>query len=193
MGLIGASSVAAHAVAIQVASITFMVPLGVGQAATIRVGLAYGAQDNPSVRRAGWAALTLGVGFMAVIACVLLAIPRTVTGLFLDLTDPTAQEAIGLAVSFLTIVAIFQVFDGAQCVCSGVLRGLSDTRLPMIIAGIGYWCIGLPLGLYLAYPIHLGGGGLWIGLAVGLASVAVMMMTRWILHPVLRKLGQIAG
>ena len=187
MGLIGPDSVAAHAVAIQVASITFMVPLGVGQAATIRVGLGFGAQDDGAVRRAGWSAVTLGVGFMAVIACVLLSVPQTVVGLFLDLSDPTTQRATGLAVSFLTIVAFFQVFDGAQCVCSGVLRGLNDTRVPMIIAGIGYWCIGLPLGLYLAFLTHLDGAGLWIGLAVGLGSVAVMMMGRWIAHPALSK------
>ncbi|MDJ1160054.1 MATE family efflux transporter [Chelatococcus sp. SYSU_G07232] len=180
MGLIGAASLAAHSIAIQIASLSFMVPLGLGQAATVRVGLAYGADDTQGIRRAGWTAFAMGVGFMACTALVMMAAPRMLVGVFLDLDDPANAPVVELAVSFLFFAALFQVVDGAQAVGAGMLRGLHDTRVPMVYAALGYWGVGLPLGTALAFPAGLAGRGIWIGLATGLAIVAALMLQRWL-------------
>jgi MATE family multidrug resistance protein len=180
MGLIGASSIAAHAVAIQVAAFTFMVPLGLSQAVTVRVGLAFGRRDREGIARAGWTAFVLGVTFMALMALLILAIPHRLVSLFLDPADPANAEVIGLAVSFLFIAALFQIFDGAQAVGAGMLRGLHDTKVPMAFAAFGYWVVGLLTALGLAFGLGWEGLGIWIGLATGLAVVAVLMMLRWI-------------
>jgi len=179
MGLIGRDSIAAHAVAIQIASITFMIPLGISQAATVRVGLAFGAADRPGIARAGWVALGLGTGFMAAMALVLLVAPRALIGIFLDLADPINANIIALAVQFLMVAAIFQIVDGAQNVGAGALRGLQDTRWPMVFAAFGYWGVGIGVGTALAFPFGMKGLGLWIGLASGLAAVAILMVWRW--------------
>jgi MATE family multidrug resistance protein len=179
MGLIGASSIAAHAVAIQVAAFTFMVPLGLSQAVTVRVGLAFGRRDREGIARAGWTAFVLGVAFMALMALLILAIPHQLVSLFLDPADPANAEVIGLAVSFLFIAALFQIFDGAQAVGAGMLRGLHDTKVPMAFAAFGYWVVGLLTALGLAFGLGWEGLGIWIGLATGLAVVAVLMMLRW--------------
>jgi len=179
MGLIGAAALAAHQIAIQLAALTFMVPLGIGQAATVRVGRAYGARDVEAVHRAGWTAVGLGVGFMAMMALMMLLVPRLLIGAFLDPYDPRNLPVVELAVSFLALAALFQIVDGAQAVGGGMLRGLHDTRIPMLYALLGYWGIGLPLGVALAFPGGLGGVGIWVGLATGLAVVALLMMRRW--------------
>jgi MATE family multidrug resistance protein len=180
MGLIGADSLAAFAIALQVASLTFMVPLGLAQAATVRVGLAFGAGDRDGIGRAGWTAFAMGVGFMALTAATMILAPRPIVSAFVDLDDPGNAAVVALAVSFLGFVGMFQIVDGAQVVGQGMLRGLHDTRVPMIFAGIGYWGLGLPLGIYLAFKAGLAGEGVWIGLAVGIAAVAVLMTVRWI-------------
>jgi MATE family multidrug resistance protein len=180
MGLIGEQSIAAHAIAIQLAALSFMVPMGLSQAATVRVGLAFGRRDRAGVARAGWTAFTLGVGFMTMTGLVMLAIPHRLVTLFLDPAIPTNGEVIRLAVSFLLVAAFFQIFDGAQVVAAGMLRGLHDTRVPMICAGIGYWVIGLATGVGLGFGLGWEGVGIWIGLAAGLASVAVMLLARWL-------------
>lgn len=178
MGVIGPTVLAAHAIALQVASITFMVPLGLGQAATVRVGLATGAGDTVAAGRAGWTAWGLGIAFMAGMGLVLTIWPQVIAGLFLnDQGDSAAVQQ--QAALFLTIAALFQVADGAQVVGAGMLRGLKDTRMPMVFAGIGYWVLGIPLGALLAFPFGLGGIGIWIGLAGGLGVVAVLVTTRW--------------
>jgi MATE family multidrug resistance protein len=179
MGLIGASSIAAHAVAIQVAAFTFMVPLGLSQAVTVRVGLAFGRGDSDGIARAGWTAFVLGVSFMALMALTILAVPHQLVSLFLDPADPANTEVIGLAVSFLFIAALFQIFDGAQAVGAGMLRGLHDTKVPMAFAAFGYWGVGLLTAFGLAFGLGWEGLGIWIGLATGLAVVSVLMMARW--------------
>jgi MATE family multidrug resistance protein len=180
MGLIGAVSVAAHAVALQIAAFTFMVPLGLSQAVTVRVGLAFGRGDRDGIARAGWTAFALGVSFMALMALVMLAVPRQLVTLFLDPADPANAPVIPLAVSFLFLAALFQIFDGAQSVGAGMLRGLHDTRVPMLFAGFGYWVIGLATSVGLAFGLGWQGVGIWTGLAAGLAIVAVLMLSRWI-------------
>lgn len=179
MGAISPSALAAHAIALQVASLTFMVPLGFSQAATVRVGFAVGAGDRPAVGMAGWTALGLGVGFMAISALVLILFPGWVVALFLDPARPDNAPVVVLATQFLTIAGMFQLVDGAQVVGAGALRGLKDTRVPMLFAGFGYWLLAIPLGAALAFWAGLGGRGIWIGLAVGLGVVATLMVSRW--------------
>jgi MATE family multidrug resistance protein len=179
MGRIGASELAAHAIALQIASLAFMVPLGVSQAVTVRVGRAFGAGDPGGVTRAGWTAFALGTGVMAFSALLMVAVPRTLVGFFLDAADPANERVVAFALSFLMLAALFQLVDGAQAVGAGMLRGLQDTRVPMIYAAVGYWGIGLPVGVALGFGTGLRGVGIWIGLALGLAVVAGLMLWRW--------------
>jgi MATE family multidrug resistance protein len=180
MGLIDAASLAAHAIAIQIASISFMVPLGLNQAVTVRVGLAHGARDRDGVFRAGWTAYVLGVGFMALTALVMITWPMALIGAFIDTTDPANATVVGLAVTFLAFAALFQIVDGAQAVAAGMLRGLHDTTVPMLYAAIGYWGVGMPLGVLLAFHYGLRGNGIWIGLSAGLTVVALLLLVRWL-------------
>ena len=179
MGLIDRDSLAAHAVAIQIAALTFMVPLGIGQAATVRVGLAYGRKDAAAIRRAGWLALIVGTAFALSAAVLLVVFPRQLAGAFLDLHDPANARTAALAVSFLSVAALFQLVDSAQAVGAGVLRGLQDTTMPMIFALIGYWVIGIGVGTLLAFPLRMEGVGIWLGLASGLGAVALLLLLRW--------------
>src|SRR3954449_382118 len=181
MGWIGAPAVAAHAVALQIAALTFMVPLGLGQAVTVRVGLALGRRDQAGVTRAGWTAWVMGVGFMGAMALVMWSIPRQLVTLFL--TDaPENESVITLAVSFLRVAAAFQLVDGAQVIGAGMLRGLHDTRWPLLFALFGYWGVGLGIGSWLAFGADWKGVGIWVGLAAGLAAVAALMLARWLLR-----------
>ncbi|WP_375454474.1 MATE family efflux transporter [uncultured Methylobacterium sp.] len=190
MGLFGARQLAAHAVAIQVAAICFMVPNGVAQAATVRVGLRRGAQDADGMRRAGHVALALGLGFMVACASAQLGAPRLLIGLFLDLDARENAAVIPYAVGFLGLAALFAVADGVQSVMLGMLRGLQDTRVPMLIAVGGYWGIGVPLGAGLAWGAGLEGTGIWLGFCAGLFVVAVLLAARW--HR-LTRIGPAAG
>lgn len=181
MGWIGAPAVAAHAIALQLAALTFMVPLGLGQAATVRVGLALGRRDRKGIARAGWTALVTGVAFMGVMALVMWSIPRTLITFFLS-DQPKNAVVISLAVSFLRVAAAFQLVDGAQVIGAGMLRGLHDTRWPLVFALVGYWVVGLGIGVWLAFTQDWKGVGIWVGLASGLAAVAALMLARWILR-----------
>lgn len=179
MGLIGVYELAAHAIALQAAALAFMVPLGIGQAATIRVGMAYGARDQQWMQRAGRVAMTMGVGFMALTAMLFWLAPGWVILLWLNPSDPANAAVIPFAASFLAMAALFQLVDGAQVVGAGLLRGLQDTRIPMLFAGLGYWVIGLGGAVYMGFYTPLKGQGIWLGLVVGLASVALLMGLRW--------------
>ena len=142
------------------------------QAATVRVGLAFGRRDRDGIARAGWTAFTLGVSFMALMAFVMLTFPHQLVALFLNPADPANAAVIPLAVSFLFVAALFQIFDGAQSVGAGMLRGLQDTKVPMAYAAFGYWGIGLVVAVGLAFGLGWQGVGIWTGLATGLAIVA---------------------
>ncbi len=173
MGGFGAVPMAAHQVAINLASLTFMVPLGVGAAAAVRVGQAVGAGNLEGVRRAAVAALICGVGFMALTG-----------GLFLGAPDLLAEaytsvpEVLALAVILIPIAGFFQIFDGIQVVSAGILRGMGDTRAPVVVNILGFWCLGMPVSLVLAFRLGLGPPGLWWGLVVGLGSVALFLLFR---------------
>ncbi len=179
MGILGTAELAAHAIALQCASVAFMVPLGVSQAAIIRTGLAAGAGDRAGVGRAGWVALALGAVFTAMTALLFWLAPLSLVELFLVLDTPENRAVAELTVALLAVAALFQLVDGAQVIGAGVLRGLRDTRVPMVYAAIGYWGIGFVASVVLAFPLGLGGVGVWLGMALGLAVVAVAMLRRF--------------
>ncbi len=179
MGLINEASVAAHAIALQIASLTFMVPMGLGQAATVRVGLAYGRRDPVGITRAGWTGFVLGTSFMALMAVLIYLFPEALIGIFVTPVDAETTKVFDLAVGFLMVAAIFQIVDGAQVVGAGMLRGLHDTKVPMFFAAFGYWVVGIGVGAWLAFEQDWDGIGVWTGLATGLAIVSVLMLIRW--------------
>jgi MATE family multidrug resistance protein len=160
----------------------FMVPLGLGMAATVRVGIAYGRGDAEGVRKAGWTALAMGMGFMSLTCIIFIAVPHTLVGIFLNRADPGNAEALRLAAIFLAIAGIFQLADGAQVVAAHALRGLSDTRVPMVLAIIGYWAVGLPVAYVLGFVLDWRGAGIWLGLAAGLGFCAVVLVIRFALR-----------
>jgi multidrug resistance protein, MATE family len=179
MGWIDTASVAAHAIALQIASVTFMVPLGLAQAATVRVGIGYGKRDPQLIHRAGWTGFFAGTGFMAVMAALMWLFPGALVSIFMDAHDAKNAQVVALAISFLAIAALFQIADGAQVIGAGMLRGLHDTRWPMAFAAVGYWVVGIGVGYWLAFHQGWKGVGIWVGLAVGLGIVAVLMLARW--------------
>ncbi|WEK42697.1 MAG: MATE family efflux transporter [Candidatus Sphingomonas colombiensis] len=180
MGLLGVDQVAAHAVALNIAAIAFQVPFGVSQAATIRVGMAFGAGDPRWIALAGKVALMLGIGFMGISAIAMWIAPRLFVSAYLDVSDPANATVVSLAVSYLAVAAVFQLVDGAQAVAAGILRGLQDTRVPMLVALFGYWVVGFGTAIALGFWTPLAGVGIWIGLAAGLLAVSILLTWRWI-------------
>lgn len=178
MGRIGEAQLAAHTIALNVASLAFQIPFGVAQAATIRVGMAYGARDPVGIGLAGRASLMLGIGFMALTALFIWLFPSPILSVY-GLDGDRNPALVGFAMQFLVVAAAFQLFDGAQTVTAGVLRGIQDTRVPMIIAVCGYWIGGYGTAIYLGFWTPLAGLGVWIGLAVGLIIVAALLFVRW--------------
>lgn len=178
MGTFGLASLAAHQIAITIPSLTFMIPLGIGLAATVRVGLAAGAGDSIAARRAGFTAILMGAAFMCVTALILLLWPREIAVLWLP-DDATNRDVLALAVGFLHVAAAFQLMDGVQVTAAMSLRGLKDTRGPMWLAGASYWLAGAPMGIALAFWAGLRGMGVWLGLAFGLAVAAITLATRF--------------
>ncbi|UOR16391.1 MATE family efflux transporter [Qipengyuania aquimaris] len=179
MGNIGATQLAAHTVALQIAALAFQVPFGVGQAATIRVGYFYGARDSEGMKRAGWTGIAVGTGFMMLTAMAMILIPKPLLAIYIDPWDPKNALLVAFALKYIVIAAAFQLFDGMQAVAAGALRGLQDTRVPMWIAAFSYWVPGIGLSLYLGFYTPLEGVGVWIGLAVGLTVAALLLTSRW--------------
>jgi multidrug resistance protein, MATE family len=178
MGLLGADALGAHQLVFNVIGVCFMVPLGLGQAATVRVAFQLGLGAPAAARRAGFVAVALGAGFMAVIAVLLWAAPRALVSAYLDLADPANDRIAAIAVQLFLIAALFQVFDGVQVIAAAALRGYRDTAVPMLIAAIGYWAIGFVGGWLMAFPLGLGAVGLWLGMALGLGVVAIALTVR---------------
>jgi MATE family multidrug resistance protein len=173
MGRLGTDAVAAHQIALNLASLTFMVPLGVSAAATVLVGRAVGQGQPESVRHAARAALFVGVGFMCCTAILFIVVPSLFAMVY-----SRDVAVVALAASLIPIAGVFQVFDGLQAVSAGVLRGLADTRYPMVIGLVGFWLVGLPISLWLAFSMGLGPQGLWWGLVAGLVAVATLLLLR---------------
>jgi len=180
MGRIGTVAIAGHQIALNLAALTFMVPLGIGGAAAVLVGRAIGAADPGTARRMAGAGLLTGASFMAVTAVLFSAAPRLFGRLY---TDDAA--VLSVAGTLIPLAALFQVFDGTQAVCLGVLRGAGDTRVPVLITMLGYWILGIPVSLLLGFRLGWGPRGLWWGLVIGLVVVALILLGR-----VRRRLGQ---
>lgn len=178
IGLLGAAALGAHQIALTTASITFMVPLGLGRAATVRVAGELGAGRPSAARRAGFVALALGIVFMGAMAGVLWVFPRALIGAYIDITAPANRQVVAIARHLLAIAALFQVFDGTQVIAAGALRGYKDTMVPMMLAAFGYWGAGFIGGALLAFPLGQGAVGMWWGLALGLAAVAILLTLR---------------
>lgn len=178
VGLFGADALAAHQIAINYASITFMVPMGIGQAATVRVAGERGAGQPDAARRAALLAMALGTGFMAVSAVVIWTLPRTIVAIYVTADDPANAALVALALRFLVFAGLFQMVDGMQVVAAGALRGYKDTVVPMFCAALGYWLIGFAGGWALTFPLGLGPIGMWWGFVLGLATVAGLLTTR---------------
>lgn len=173
MGRMGQVPVEGHQVAVNLASFSFMFPLGISIAAGVRVGNAIGAGDMPAARRAAFASLVSGIGVMCCFALLFLIFPGEFAALY---TDQPASAAV--AATLIPLAGIFQIFDGTQVVSIGILRGVGDTRTPFIMNILGFWCLGVPAGMWLAFSKDLGPAGLWWGLVLGLASVAILLLTR---------------
>jgi MATE family multidrug resistance protein len=173
MGGMGAIAMAAHQVSINLAALAFMVPLGLSAASAVRVGHAVGREDLHSARRSTTAALMSGAGFMLVIAALFLSVPRVLA------TAYTPEvEVLDLAATLIPIAGIFLVFDAFQIISAGVLRGMGDTRAPMLIVLFGFWLIGIPVSVVLAFRLGFGPQGLWWGFVAGLAVVAPLLLYR---------------
>jgi multidrug resistance protein, MATE family len=173
MGWLGPLELAAHQVTINIAATTFMVALGTSMAGSIRVGQHIGAGRHDAMQRAIFATYAMVIIFMAACALLFVAAPRGLIRLYTP-----DEPIIALGARLLLVAALFQVFDGAQVAGMSVLRGAADTRVPMIVAGIGYWLVGLPIALWLAFRAGLGALGVWIGLSAGLAAVALILLVR---------------
>ncbi len=177
MGRLGTIEVAGHQVALNLASATFMVPLGMGQAVAVLVGHAIGRGDPAAARRAARTALLAGTGFMALTAAAFLLFPAFFARLYTD-----EGAVVAMAASLIPIAGLFQVFDGLQAVAAGVLRGAGDTRVPMLINVLGFWLLGIPVSVFLGFRLGLGPVGLWWGFVVGLGAVAMLLLLRTRVH-----------
>lgn len=182
MGRFGASELAGHTVALNLAALAFQVPFGVGQAVTIRVGYFYGARDPIGIQRAGWVALAIGAGFMSFTALAMIFAPLPLLSIYIDIGKPENAALLAFALQYLALAAAFQLVDGIQAVAAGALRGLQDTRVPMWIAIFSYWVPGFGLAIGLGFYSSLEGIGVWIGLATGLAFAAILLTWRWMLR-----------
>ena len=179
IGWLGTLPLAGHGIALQIASLTFMVPVGLAVAAMTRVSLAAGRGDHAGVGRAGWTSLGVTMAFMGCFAVLFWSFPETLVGLYLDLDDPDADQVLAYGASFLLVAALFQLADGGQIIGINNLRGLGDTTIPLFYALFGYWIVGLGLSLGLGFAAGWGGVGVWCGLAAGLACVALLANLRF--------------
>lgn len=179
MGWFGPRELAAHGIALQLASLAFMVHLGLANAVTIRVGTFHGQNDRIAMAEAGRTAIFLSVMFAAVTITIFLSSSEWLASLYLDANNPEAPLIIAMVGALMVYAAMFQLADGMQVIALGMLRGLQDTRVPMVYAVISYWLVGLPSGWFLAFRLGVGPGGLWIGLLIGLATAAVLLMMRF--------------
>lgn len=179
MGWLGTVPLAAHGVAVQLASAAFMIHLGLSNAATVRAGTAFGLGDRVQMARGGHAVIGLSLAAALVTITAFLAFPEPLIAIFLEDGDPAAPEIIATGIGLLAVAALFQLVDGAQVIALGLLRGVQDTRQPMIIAAVSYWAVGMPASYILGFPLGLGGLGIWLGLVAGLACAGVLLMARF--------------
>jgi len=183
IGQLGTTALAAHQIALQTASMSFQIALGISLATTVRVGQLAGEQNWTGVRLAGFVGIALGALSMAIAGIIFWLEPELIVSLYLDIKNPNNQDVVALAVKLLAVAAIFQIVDGVQVTAAGGLRGLKDTRIPMLIGIFAYWCVGLLIGYALGIWFGYGSVGLWWGLAIGLASAATVLTLRFSMLP----------
>ena len=174
IAVLGTLPLAGHQIALDCASFTFMVPFAISTATAVRVGQAIGRRSPEGAAAAGWTGIILGAGFMLTASCVLIAVPHAIARSF----SPDAM-VIAAAVPLLYVAAAFQFFDGVQITATGALRGTGNTHAGLIVHAIGYWCIGMPVGVALAFRLHMGAVGLWLGLCVALIVAGSALVTVW--------------
>ncbi|AOF90207.1 MATE family efflux transporter [Sinorhizobium sp. RAC02] len=179
MGNIGTLELAAHGIALQLASVAFMIPLGLAQAGTVRVGVAHGRGDHLGIVRAAWAVLIVAAIIAVGGGVLFAAIPTTLASIFLDKAGKDSAAVLAIAGPFVVIAGVFQLVDGLQAIAAGLLRGLKDTRIPMILALISYWPIGFLAAWFFAFPAGFGGIGVWFGFLAGLAAASVLLNWRF--------------
>jgi MATE family multidrug resistance protein len=175
MGRFGEIAAASHQVALNVASVTFMLPLGLSMAMTVRVGLAFGRRDRAAMRRAGLAGLAIVLATQTVSSCLMIGLPRAIAALYTP--DP---RVIAGAAALLVLAGVFQFSDGIQVAAAGALRGLQDVRAPVAICLVAYWGIGIPAGLALAFAAGWRVPGMWVGLICGLTAAAALLSARFL-------------
>jgi multidrug resistance protein, MATE family len=179
MGWIGTVELAAHGIALEVAALTFMMHVGISSAATIRVARFDGQGDRGALRQAAKVAVVISLGVAALSVALFLAVPERIVALFLDLAKPESAAILAYGTVLLMLAALFQLADGMQVMALGLLRGVQDTRVPLVLAAVSYWLIGIPCSYVLAFPMGYGGPGLWLGLVVGLFCAAGSLMWRF--------------
>ena len=179
MGWLGTIPLAAHGIAVQLASITFMVHLGISNVATIRAGNAYGRRDKPHMARGAIIALAMSLGFAALTIIVFVGWPEPLISMFMQRSEPARVDILAIGVGLLAMAALFQLVDGAQAIALGLLRGVQDTQVPMVLAAISYWVIGVPCSYVLGFTYGFGGIGVWAGLVIGLGVAAVLLNARF--------------
>ncbi|MFD3191792.1 MATE family efflux transporter [Sedimentitalea sp. HM32M-2] len=179
MGWLGTLPLAAHGIVVSVASCTFMVHLGLSNVATIRAGNAYGRQDRGHMVRGAKAVTALSLGFALLSILLFLALPEPILSLFMEADNPQRQDILGIGVGLLAIAALFQLVDGAQAIALGLLRGVQDTKVPMMVAALSYWGVGIPSSYILGFVLEMRGAGVWLGLVFGLACAGLFLMARF--------------
>ncbi len=179
MGWLGTVMLAAHGIALQISSVTFMVHMGLSNAATILAGRAFGRGDGAGLRRGAKVVLALSAVFAAVTVVLFLALPEPMIGAFLAGDEPDRAAVIAAGVGLLAAAALFQMVDAAQVMALGLLRGVQDTAVPMVIAAVSYWVVGVPVSYAMGFGLGWGGVGIWLGLAVGLGLAGVFLMWRF--------------
>ena len=179
MGWLGVIELAAHGIALQIASISFMIPLSFSQVGTVRFARAVGRKDPEAMDRAGKTVLVLGVGFAVLAAIVFVLFPIPLISMYLDKANPDAQLIIEYGTPLLAVAAAFQLVDTLQVIGSGLLRGMKDTQIPMYIAMFSYWAVGVPAAYIFGFVMDFGGQGIWSGLALGLFVAAILMNWRY--------------
>jgi multidrug resistance protein, MATE family len=186
MGVLGTEALAAYQIVIQTIVILFMVPVGIGYATTIRVGQWYGQQNLQGVKQAAFVSICLGAAFMALTAILLLGLPKSLIALYVNVADPNNTRVVTLATAMFAISAFSQLFDGVQTPAAGALRGIQDTRVPMLLSFLAFWLIGLTSGYVLGFILNFGAVGLWVGQSLGVAVSALVFV--WRLHRLMSKL-----
>jgi len=179
IGALGTEVLAAHQIVFQTMMVTFMIPLGMSFAATVRVGQYLGQKNSEGIAKAGYVSIAMGFIFSVLLASLMLLFPQAIIGLYIDVRDPANATIVKLALPMLTIATLSQILDAVQKIAYGALQGLQDTRIPVLLNVLAFWIVGVPVGYWLGFKAGLGGTGLWLGQSIGVAIAAVLFLLRF--------------